>query len=84
MTYWIVWAGLMGLLLLTVLLNQFALGIWGTPLALLIAGLKSVLVATFYMHLRHSPGLIGLAAGAALLWIALMFLLSWADFLSRS
>lgn len=83
MTYWIIWAVLMGLLALTVAINQVALGIWGTVLALLIAFVKALLVAVFYMHLRHSPALVRLFAGAALLWIGLMFMLSWADFLSR-
>ena len=83
MTYWTVWALLMGLLASTVVLNQFALGLWGTVLALAIACLKALLVAVFYMHLRHSPAFIRLVAGAALLWICLLFALSWADFLSR-
>lgn len=83
MTYWIIWAVLMGLLVLTVVINQVALGIWGTVMALLIAGVKSLLVAVFYMHLSNSPALVRLFAGAALLWIGLMFMLSWADFLSR-
>ncbi|MBS2037992.1 cytochrome C oxidase subunit IV family protein [bacterium] len=83
MTYWLIWAVLMALLGLTVLINHWALGVWGTVLALLVASTKALLVALFYMHLRHSSGLIRLASGAALLWVAVMFLLSWADFLSR-
>ncbi|MBX3169524.1 MAG: cytochrome C oxidase subunit IV family protein [Candidatus Eremiobacteraeota bacterium] len=83
MTYWIVWLVLVALLVLTVAINHFSLGIWGTVLALVIAGLKALLVAVFYMHLRQSSPLIRLVAGAALLWIGLLFALSWADFLSR-
>ncbi|MBN9417997.1 MAG: cytochrome C oxidase subunit IV family protein [Candidatus Eremiobacteraeota bacterium] len=83
MTYWLIWAVLMALLVLTVVLNMFHLGVWGTVLGLIIACIKALLVAVFYMHLRHSPAFIRLAAGAALLWICFMFALSWADFLSR-
>jgi len=82
-TYWMVWLVLMLLLGLTVWLSSLSLGMWGTLLALLIACIKALLVAVFYMHLRHSSGLIRLAAGAALLWITFLFALSWADFLSR-
>ena len=81
--YWIIWALLMLLLGLTVFLSALSLGFWGTPLALLIATVKALLVAVFYMHLRHSSALIRLAAGAALLWLSLLFTLTWADFLSR-
>ena len=55
-----------------------------TPIAFTIAGVKALLVLLFFMHLWHSPKLIWLVVFAALLWLAIMFVLTFADYLTRS
>lgn len=52
-TYLLVWIGLLGLTALTVALAEARLG-WATILSvLIIATVKSGLVAAFFMHLRY-------------------------------
>jgi len=55
-----------------------------TPIAFAIAGVKALLVLLFFMHLWHSPKLIWLVAFSALLWLAIMFVLTFADYWTRS
>ena len=51
--------------------------------ALCFAGAKATLVVIFYMRLRQSDGLSRAALAAALAWLTLLFLLSFADLLTR-
>lgn len=79
-----VWLGLLALLALTVAATFAPLGAARLPLSLLIAGGKAALVVWVYMHLREERGIVRVIALAALLWLALLLLLSAADFLTRS
>ncbi len=45
--------------------------------------MKALLVALFFMHLSSAGALLRLAAVAALLWLALLFGLSWTDYGTR-
>ena len=80
----VVWATLMLLVLLTLGLAYLPLGRFNLPLALLIAAAKAVLIGVVFMELRLAKGLIRLAAGAAFLWIAVMFALTYCDLASRT
>jgi cytochrome c oxidase subunit IV len=60
------------------------LGAWNTPVALAIAGIKMLLVALFFMHLRWGPGLDRLVAVAALFWWGILITITLADVLSRT
>jgi cytochrome c oxidase subunit IV len=46
-------AALLGLTAATVAISRLDLGAWNVAVALFIAGLKSSLVALFFMHLRY-------------------------------
>jgi cytochrome c oxidase subunit 4 len=48
------------------------LGALSTPVALLIAGVKALLVLWFFMHLRYSNRLVWLFAGAGIVWLGLL------------
>ena len=78
-----VWATLMLLVLLTLGLAYLQLGRFNLPLALLIAAAKALLIGVVFMELRLAKGFIRLAAGAAFLWIAVMFALTYCDLASR-
>lgn len=54
-----------------------------TLIAMAIAAAKAALVLLFFMHLWHSPRLTWLVAFGSLLWLAIMMVLTWADYWSR-
>jgi cytochrome c oxidase subunit 4 len=56
---------------------------WHVTLGLLIAVVKASLVALFFMHLIHSPRLAWLSTFLALIWLLLLFSLTFADYFSR-
>lgn len=46
--------------------------------------MKAALILLFFMHIRYSTPLIWLVAGAGFLWLAILFGLTFADYLTRS
>jgi cytochrome c oxidase subunit 4 len=82
-TYLVVFAGLLVLTLATVLVTGAPLGGWHTPAALFIAFVKATLIYLFFMHALRAGWLVWLTVLAALLWLALMLSLTWADYGSR-
>ena len=81
--YGAVWLALLLLLALTIGSAYIPLGAGNSVLNLAIAALKASLVLLFFMHLRRSSTLVRLTAASALLWLAFMFALTFADYLSR-
>jgi cytochrome c oxidase subunit IV len=53
-------------------------------IAITIAVIKAVLIILFFMHLRWSTLLVRGFAGAALFWLAILFILTLSDYFSRS
>lgn len=78
-----VWVTLLGLLALTVAVSRLPLGALGAVIALAIAATKAALIATFFMHLRESSPLVRLVAGIGLLWLGILFALTFSDYLTR-
>ena len=78
-----VFLALMVLTGLTVFASTVDLGMWNTPVALLIAITKAVLVVLFFMHVKYSSRLVSLAVGAAMLWLLLLLAGLIADYVSR-
>jgi cytochrome c oxidase subunit 4 len=83
-TYYLIFAGLLVLTGLTVLASFLPLGVLHTPAALAIAGAKSALVLLFFMHLFYSTRLTWVVALSGLLWLAILIVLTMADYLTRS
>jgi cytochrome c oxidase subunit 4 len=74
------WAGLLGLLALTVTLAYQPLtGI----VALLIALAKALIVAVVFMELRAARPLVIAVAGTGFFWLAILLWLSAMDFMTR-
>jgi cytochrome c oxidase subunit 4 len=69
--------------ILTVIASRFDLGMWNTPIALIIATIKAVLVILFFMHVIHSTRLTWVVIVAAFLWLGVLFVLTFADYLTR-
>jgi len=59
------------------------LGRFSVVVALAIAVCKMLLVALFFMHVRHSTALTKLVLIGALLWLAILILVTLSDFASR-
>ncbi|HEX6006201.1 MAG TPA: cytochrome C oxidase subunit IV family protein [Burkholderiales bacterium] len=83
MSYFATWAALMALLTLTTASAFVQLGAWNSVINLVVAAVKALLVALFFMHLRRAPGLTRLVAAIALFMLALLFGLSGSDYLTR-
>ena len=60
------------------------MGPWNTVANTGISCAKALLIAMFFMHLRHAGPLLRIAALVALVWLALLFGLSGADYATRS
>jgi cytochrome c oxidase subunit 4 len=59
------------------------LGGFSVVVALGIASVKMVLVALFFMHIRHSTKLTRLVVLGGLLWLGILLLLTMTDFATR-
>lgn len=82
--YYSVFAALIVLLFATVGVAYIDLGHHANfPVAVLIATVKASLIILFFMHVRYSPPLIWLVAGAGFFWLGIMFALALADYFTR-
>ena len=82
-TYAIVWVGLLILTAVTTAVAYVDLGAFSVVAALAIAVVKMLLVALFFMHLRHSANLTRLVVAGGLIWLIILLILSFADFSTR-
>jgi cytochrome c oxidase subunit IV len=82
-TYVLVFGALMLLAGLTTALAYIDLGIYNTVAALVIAGLKMMLVALFFMHIWYKPGLTRIVIVAGFFWLALLVAFTLADQFTR-
>lgn len=78
-----IWAGLMCLLTLTALYACWPGAPAKPEVSLSIGIAKALLIALFFMELRKSAGLVRLASIAGLIWGSFLFILSFADILTR-
>jgi len=82
-TYFLVFAGLIVLTLVTARVATIDLGPLNIVVALLIAMCKASLVMLFFMHLRWSTRLIHIVAVASLFWLAILISLTLSDYRTR-
>ena len=82
--YYLVFATLLLLTLVTVDVAFYDLGLLSIYVALMIATCKALLVIFFFMHVRYSPPLTWVFAAAGFFWLAILIGLTMADFLTRS
>lgn len=82
-TYLKVFAALVLLLVLTVFAAEVHLGVFNTPIAMIIAFVKAVLIVLFFMHVRYSPPLVRVFAVSGFLWLLIMFVFTFSDVLTR-
>jgi cytochrome c oxidase subunit IV len=82
--YYIVFFCLLTLTLLTWQIAYVDLGRWNMVVALIISISKTVIVATFFMHLRWSASMVRLVVFAAVFWLAIMLTLTLGDIFTRN
>jgi cytochrome c oxidase subunit 4 len=83
-TYVTVFVSLIGLTLLTTGVAFIDLGPFNTVVAMAIAFFKMSLVILYFMHVRHSGGLVRIAVVAGFFWLALLIGLTMSDYQTRS
>ena len=81
--YFGVFIALMVLTVLTVAASRIDIGVFNTPLAMAIAILKAALVILFFMHVIHSTRLTWVVILSSILWLIVLFALTFADYLTR-
>ena len=82
-TYTIVFISLLILTAATTVVAFIDLGPLNVVVALFIAVVKMMLVALFFMHLRHSTILMKVVVGGGMLWLGILLLLSLSDVMTR-
>lgn len=86
--YYKVFAFLMVMLLVTVgawYVDQhvFALGAWSVPIALAIAFAKAASIVMVFMHVKYSSKLVQIFACTGIVFVAIMFMLTFNDYMTR-
>jgi cytochrome c oxidase subunit 4 len=82
-TYVLVFAALIFLTVATTAVAFVDLGPFSVVAALTIAACKMLLVALFFMHVRHSTQLTRLVVLGGLLWLAILLMLTLNDMATR-
>ncbi len=82
-TYALVFGALIALTGITTAVAFVDLGPFSVVVALVIAVCKMLLVALFFMHIRHSTGLTRLVVLGGLLWLLILLVLTLSDFVTR-
>jgi cytochrome c oxidase subunit 4 len=78
-----IWAGLIGLLILTIGYAYAPHLPLKTEAGLAIAVAKALLIAILFMQLRSAAGIVRFAAVAGVVWASFLFLFTFADLLTR-
>jgi cytochrome c oxidase subunit 4 len=82
-TYLAVFGALMVLTASTVWVAYFDLGVLNDVAAMGIAATKGTLVILFFMHVRYSTKLTKLTVMAGFVWLFILFLLTFSDYMTR-
>ncbi|HVV92317.1 MAG TPA: oxidase [Hyphomicrobiales bacterium] len=80
----VLWAVLIVLLAIAAVTAHIDLAPFNVPIMLVAAAIEVALVAVVGMELDRSPALLRLAAVTGVIWLVIMFTLSFSDFLTRA
>jgi len=79
-----IFVALMLLLLLTIVAARLPLGSATLLISLAIAAAKAILVVLYFMHVRFASRTTWLFVGAGVLWLSIMFTLTFSEYFGRS
>lgn len=82
-TYFFIFGALMVLTVITVAVAYQDFGAWNVPIAFGIATLKATVVVLFFMHVIHSPKITAVILLGSVVFVAILFLLTFTDYISR-
>jgi cytochrome c oxidase subunit IV len=82
-TYYMVFAALLVLTVITVAVAFVDLGALNTIVALTIAGSKAALVILFFMHVRYSSQLTWIIVASGFFWLAILLAFTLSDVFTR-
>ncbi len=82
-TYLFVFAALIALTVTTAAVAYVDLGPFSVVVALAIAVGKMLLVALYFMHVRHSEHVVWVYVAAGFLWLAILVDLTMSDYITR-
>jgi cytochrome c oxidase subunit IV len=82
-TYVLIWLALIFATVITTAVAFVNLGAFSVVVALAIAVCKMLLVALFFMHVRHSTRLTKVVLFGGLLWFGILMGMTFTDFASR-
>jgi cytochrome c oxidase subunit 4 len=82
-TYTVIFLALIVLTFVTTGVAYIDLGAFSVVVALAIACVKMLLVALWFMHIRHSTRLTKLVVSGGLLWFAIMIAFTLGDIMTR-
>ncbi|MGA9120063.1 MAG: cytochrome C oxidase subunit IV family protein [Bacteroidota bacterium] len=71
------------LLAVTVGVALVDLGPYNIVVALAVAVVKAILVVLFFMHVKYGSRLVWLFAAGGVFWLAILFMFTLSDFLTR-
>lgn len=78
-----IWATLLLVLFGMFGLAQFHLGGTGTAIILALAAIQALLVLLSFMRLWNSNKLVRMVAGVGFLWLLILFVLAFSDYMTR-
>jgi cytochrome c oxidase subunit IV len=81
--YYVVFAALMVLLIATLVVAEINVGRAAFFVAALIATVKAALIVLYFMHVRYSQPLTWIVALAGFFWLAILFVLTLSDYVTR-
>ncbi len=82
-TYTLTFAGLLALALATSLIGMVDLGPFSMPTAVIIASMKAVLIAAFFMNAIYGSKVIQVILSAGIIWVLIMLSLTLSDYMTR-
>ncbi len=82
-TFAVIFVALLALTGTTVWVAFINLGWFNPVAALMIACAKMLLVALFFMEIRHSSRITKITVGAGLFWLMILLVLTLSDYLTR-
>ncbi len=81
---YLVFVALLLLLAATVLVAQVDWGVLNVAVALSVAGIKTALIALFFMHLHSERGSVHIYSLVGIFWLPLLLVLIFADYVTRA
>lgn len=80
----VIWLFLMALVAINLFVSFVPLGLGNLIVNEVISTVMMLTVAVYFMHLRSATSVLHLAAGAGVFWLAVFFLLTFSDVLTRT